>query len=232
MRVSKNITKIISLFVLLLILASTPIFLTNIENKNLFQKVYTTPLIKEQEIIKEFSTPEKLEIIVTTFFEGKNTPLVEKDMLLKGKELENFSESVLKELKILQEMNVLPQFSLDQDFTIEDVTKRTLLDENNLQRMVSVEEASFNSSDISFYILRDADTSKLYYFSISLRNISKLDYSALSPQSFFSYLDLPSENVSYKKGDRSGFCFYKSKDLYFIYKYKYDEDYIFFELYH
>ncbi len=223
----KNLLKIGSLFLILFVVALAPLAITQLQNGRLINKVYTDTLPEEQVIYNNIEITEKIAIIKNSFSNEKRT-IIRQEPVFTDKE-NTIGETVVEELRKLQEMKVMPSYDLAQPYNVEINSKITFMGANNSpQKVVNIREVALLYPNFSVGVWLDDETAVVYELAIFSKK-EKLPpvEEELVPVRFMEYLGLSPENISYKEAENGGgYCLYFDENTHFSYRYEQDEYYI------
>ena len=183
-----------------------PVFLTKVQNQQLFGKA-TVEKVSETTIIGEkrkeqISVLDRLEIIVKA--ETQSTGIVTEQMKLdlNSIDLIKIVNTLREQVKLMQEVNALPQFDMTEDFSLQYFERRTLMDSKDPTTFVSQWDIELMYDEFYIRAYMDTETGVIYQFRVSSRiDEFQMDISKVKFTNFLSYLNLEPSQVSWTVGE-------------------------------
>ncbi|KEZ87168.1 hypothetical protein IO99_06140 [Clostridium sulfidigenes] len=215
----ENIIIGIILFSIIAAFAFLPIILSYIQQNYLIGKVETTIINSDNSInSSETSIVDKLSMICGYGKMNKDIILIDKKQLFQPK-MNNISlpDSIINEIKKLQDIDIIPKVNLDNNLRIIDFTLKTYIDSKNLENKVKVWDISLSTDECALNIVIDIETNIIYGFSISsFMNNSDIKL-VTNPNEFASYLGIKwskVEDYGYSNGTTYSIV---EKQIFYIY---------------
>jgi len=190
---------IISGIILLSIIAAISflsIILSYIQQNYLVGKVETSTINSNNTNISETSVIDKLSMICGYGKMNKDIILIDKKQLFQPK-MNNISlpDSIINEIKKLQDIDIIPKVNLDNNLRIIDFTLKTYIDSKNLENKVKVWGISLSTDECALNIIIDIETNIIYGFSISSFNNNRDIKLVTNPNEFANYLGIKWSSV-------------------------------------
>lgn len=192
----ENIISGIILFSIIAAFAFLPIILSYIQQNYLVGKVETSTINSNNTNISETSVIDKLSMICGYGKMNKDIILIDKKQLFQPK-MNNISlpDSIINEIKKLQDIDIIPKVNLDNNLRIIDFTLKTYIDSKNLENKVKVWDISLSTDECALNIIIDIETNIIYGFSISSFNNNRDIKLVTNPNEFANYLGIKWSSV-------------------------------------
>lgn len=226
-KLNKNF-KIASLFLLLLVVAATPVLITEFRNQRLIDKpniiAISTKSLEidgntnfDNNIIKRIQTIVKVRT-------SKTGVTTEQQISVKDKISNELIESFKEQIIILQKIQALPQFDITNEYSIDYLEKTTFMDSINPDNLVSVWNIAISYQGLGIRGIMDIDTSVIYEISIYSEDDNiQLNKSQVSVEEFLKYLKIDPNKVE-QKYDHI-YHFYSDDNIYIMYYFIKQKDY-------
>lgn len=187
----ENIISGIILFSIIAAFAFLPIILSYIQQNYLVGKVETSTINSNNTNSSETSVIDKLSMISGYGKMNKDIILIDKKQLFEPK-MNNISlpDSIINEIKKLQDIDIIPKVNLDNNLRIIDFTLKTYIDSKNLENKVKVWDISLSTDECALNIIIDIETNIIYGFSISSFNNNRDIKLVTNPNEFANYLGI------------------------------------------
>lgn len=228
----KQNIKILTLFVLLIVVTATPLFLIEFSNERLINQLNIVTIQKEsmddeysENPSTNYNTAERIQVIRNAQ-NSKTGAVTEQQLIyLSDEEERNLIDSVEAQLAVLHNLGALPQFEFPNEYnTI--ISKTSYINTLNPNNSVGVWFINIEYPNMVVNLQMDTETSILYQVSIS-SNTDTLDYdhSQLSFLSFLNYLQIEPQNLTWEMNvydarvivyDNNNPIYYFNKSNYFI----------------
>lgn len=228
--------KIVGLFFLLLIIPFIPLVITQQYNNAGIDKLYTSDfqMIEEHSSVESeatLSTLEKLAVIVELLYED-NGIITETEYKEIPIELGNgMKDKLTHELKLLMELNAIPEIELSSDYTISRLSKTKIVNHNDKQKRASFWDMEINLSGNDIRVWMDTDTDIVYRLSISDIFDESGDKKYTLAYNFISYLGFE-EKDRVTDSSLYGGDYYElnTEQVYCIYRVIFDDYYLCYDL--
>ncbi len=191
--------KVIVSLIILITIGVSPIVITEIQNKNRIDQVYSEK-IKE----KTHENPEVLTSIELIMHSKIN----QKITFIEKKPINEVKALFLTEIEKLKEKNIIPKVDLNQDYSFEIIRQTNYFDSEISLEMLTIVWVEYNFPDFKIELKADINTGKIYDLSIE----HEIEQGNIKPENFFDYLSLDQDKI-YKQieGDKE-YHIYKEVD--------------------
>lgn len=190
----KEIAKVVSLFLVLILIALSPIFVMERQNNQLIQKVNTESFTAEEIAFQNtndtYNSIERIKIIqnsvqkktgITTLNEQKMTADEQRVILSRADEA----------IKSLQDAGFIPTFEVVNTKEFYSIQKNTFSDSKELDKGVSIYTIEIDYANDEVYLWLDEQTSKIYSISIfSEQENNEFFQTDFNVKDYISYLEI------------------------------------------
>ncbi len=225
----ENIMSGIILFSIIAAFAFLPIILSYIQQNYLVGKVETSTINSNNTNSSETSVIDKLSMICGYEKMNKDIILIDKKQLFEPK-MNNISlpDSIINEIKKLQDIDIIPKFNLDNNLRIIDFTLKTYIDSKNLENKVKVWDISLSTDECTLNIIIDIETNIIYGFSISSFMNNRDIKLVTNPNEFANYLGIKWSRVeNYRYSNDTTYSIVEKQ---IFYRYSVSDSYIGFNI--
>ena len=206
----RQIVTILVLFLLLFMVAVTPKIFLEHKNNQMMDKVQVEMNSEYvQESPKDYNNVERLQIIVNSFSKGTGVFTEQNDLTFSDEKMGLLLNQITEQLTILQNKNVLPKFTMSEEYSIDYLNKITCMDRKNPKQVVNFWDIMIINSDYFISLWIDTDTFVIYQIAFVAENSElDLDENNIQPFNFLEYLNINSYQVGYKMNEYGDEIFY------------------------
>lgn len=191
--------KVAGLFLLLILVALVPMFITERNTAAELNKLHASALSADQEVQVEQASVSSLDhlMLIANANISKTGVTSEKEFNGIPADLqEKILSAFQKQVTLLQTNGALPMFSVSANSSLLSLTKMSFMNTQNAGKVVSVWETLIQSDQYKIFIWMDVETEKIYQYGMNINgNGNGLNLTNISFQAFADYLGFSSGQI-------------------------------------
>ena len=185
-----------SFLFLIIMVIFAPIILLKNNDHYLLQQIYVEDLVNETKELErsQLSTQEKIDLLSKYPYEHQII-LSTHEEIINEEDKEKINDIIVNELKTLKTLHIIPEFDIQENYDIYDVSTYTYSDTSQLNHHVSLWYVYLNSSQHSIHLEIDIENHHIYQLVIK-GQMDKVDTKKALNSFNLQYLNLKENNAN------------------------------------